>query len=182
MGLFDGFRALNTGLQSREPDKWSYLRNIAQQQGQGASQAMQAPGYSAGFMSAPQRPPFQTSPGGPNIPGYAIGVNQSSPGMAALLAPRRQTNHDRLRRLRSQLDQARSRLNVQYDPSQFSDKLNYYLNNRVLNWSRMSPESRNMFLGRLVGFRELENARRSASPEYAALAQQYAAAPRGLRF
>lgn len=175
MGLFDGFRALKSRVQSRQSDPWSYLRNIAQQQGQGASQAIQSPGYSAGFMSAPQRPSFQAQ-------GYVSGVPKSSPGTAALLAPRRQSNNDRLRRIKSQLDQARSRLNVQYDPSQFSDNLNYYLNNRVLNWSRMSPESRNMFLGRLVGFRELENARRSASPEYAALAQQYAAAPRGLRF
>ena len=84
------------------------------------------------------------------------------------------------RRMKSQLDQMRGRMNVQYDPSQFSSQLNDYLNNRVMGWGSMKPDYRNRFLNRLVGFRELESARRAASPEYAQLAQQYAAAPRGI--
>lgn len=85
-----------------------------------------------------------------------------------------------LRRMKSQLDQMRGSLNVQYDPSQFSDNLNYYLNNRVLGYNRWAPERKNDFLDRLIGFRELESARRAASPEYAQLSQQYASAPRGI--
>ena len=84
------------------------------------------------------------------------------------------------RRLKSQLDQMRGRLNVQYDPSQFSENLNYYLNNRVLGYNNWTPERQNEYLGRLGGWRELESARRAASPEYAQLSQQYAAAPRGI--
>jgi hypothetical protein len=82
--------------------------------------------------------------------------------------------------MKSQLDQMRGSLNVQYDPSQFSDNLNYYLNNRVLGYNRWAPERKNDFLDRLIGFRELESARRAASPEYAQLSQQYASAPRGI--
>jgi len=84
------------------------------------------------------------------------------------------------RQMKSQIDQMRGRMNVQYDPSQFSDGLNYFLNNRVFGYKNWTPERQNEYLGRLGGWRELERARYDASPEYAALSRQYASLPRGI--
>lgn len=147
----------------------------------------EGPRYSSEQLAEIQR--LQNTPGATapkiGILSYPGMASASAPGMASTSASRfgtgvAQSNWDNRRRIKAQLDQMRGRMNVQYDPSQFSGQLNDYLNNRLVGWGGMNPESRNMFLSRLGGFGELESARRAASPEYAQLSQQYASAPRGV--
>lgn len=79
------------------------------------------------------------------------------------------------RRAKEQMDQFRQNLNVNYDRGQFSDRLNDFLNTRVPQWGSWDTAQQNQFLNKLVGFGELESARRTSSPEYAALVQQVGA-------
>lgn len=210
MALFDGFRSMSPRLQQQGyKSPWTYLRDIAQQSPQQFSgypsgfNAPPVPNYAprpAQQSAYPAAAPSFTPPGGGAFPAGRLN-NPLSPDKYNLAPGQSGAAYDigggrtlytggaqsktslargNLRRLKSQLDQMRGSLNVQYDPSQFSDNLNYYLNNRVLGYNRWAPERKNDFLDRLIGFRELESARRAASPEYAQLAQQYAAAPRGI--
>lgn len=210
MALFDGFRSMSPRLQQQGyKSPWTYLRDIAQQSPQQFSgypsgfNAPPAPNYAPRPAQQPAYPaaaPSFTPPGGGAFPAGRLN-NPLSPDKYNLAPGQSGAAYDigggrtlytggaqsktslargNARRLKSQLDQMRGSLNVQYDPSQFSDNLNYYLNNRVLGYNRWAPERKNDFLDRLIGFRELESARRAASPEYAQLAQQYAAAPRGI--
>lgn len=210
MALFDGFRSMSPRLQQQGyKSPWTYLRDIAQQSPQQFSgypsgfNAPPAPNYAPRPAQQPAYPaaaPSFTPPGGGAFPAGRLN-NPLSPDKYNLAPGQSGAAYDigggrtlytggaqsktslargNLRRMKSQLDQMRGSLNVQYDPSQFSDNLNYYLNNRVLGYNRWAPERKNDFLDRLIGFRELESARRAASPEYAQLAQQYAAAPRGI--
>ena len=210
MALFDGFRSMSPRLQQQGyKSPWTYLRDIAQQSPQQFSgypsgfNAPPVPNYAprpAQLPAYPAAAPSFTPPGGGAFPAGRLN-NPLSPDKYNLAPGQSGAAYDigggrtlytggaqsktslargNLRRMKSQLDQMRGSLNVQYDPSQFSDNLNYYLNNRVLGYNRWAPERKNDFLDRLIGFRELESARRAASPEYAQLAQQYAAAPRGI--
>jgi len=210
MALFDGFRSMSPRLQQQGyKSPWTYLRDIAQQSPQQFSgypsgfNAPPVPNYAPRPAQQPAYPaaaPSFTPPGGGAFPAGRLN-NPLSPDKYNLAPGQSGAAYDigggrtlytggaqsktslargNLRRMKSQLDQMRVGLGVQYDPSQFSDNLNYYLNNRVLGYNRWAPERKNDFLDRLVGFRELESARRAASPEYAQLAQQYAAAPRGI--
>ena len=189
---------------------WTYLRDIAQQQSPqqfsgypSGFNAPPVPNYAprpAQLPAYPAAAPSFTPPGGGAFPAGRLN-NPLSPDKYNLAPGQSGAAYDigggrtlytggaqsktslargNLRRMKSQLDQMRVGLGVQYDPSQFSDNLNYYLNNRVLGYNRWAPERKNDFLDRLIGFRELESARRAASPEYAQLAQQYASAPRGI--
>lgn len=79
------------------------------------------------------------------------------------------------RRLQNQAKQLRGGMSVDYDRSQFSDRLNDFLNSRVSNYNNWDAGRQNSFLNRLGGFGELESARRQANPDYAALMQQLAA-------
>lgn len=79
------------------------------------------------------------------------------------------------RRLNQNAQRMMGSLNVDYDRGQFSDSLNYYLNNRVLGFNQWDRDRQNQFLNKLVGFGPgLESQRTAASPEYAALRQQQA--------
>ncbi len=210
MALFDGFRSMSPRLQQQGyKSPWTYLRDIAQQSPQQFSgypsgfNAPPAPNYAPRPAQQPAYPaaaPSFTPPGSGTLPSawysrplpqnkYNLAPGQSGSaydiGGGRMLytgGAQSPTSFARgnARRLKSQLDQMRGGLGVQYDPSQFSDNLNYYLNNRVLGYNRWAPERKNDFLDRLIGFRELESARRAASPEYAQLSQQYASAPRGI--
>jgi len=210
MALLDGFRSMSPRLQQQGyKSPWTYLRDIAQQSPQQFSgypsgfNAPPAPNYAPRPAQQPAYPaaaPSFTPPGGGAFPAGRLN-NPLSPDKYNLAPGQSGAAYDigggrtlytggaqsktslargNLRRMKSQLDQMRVGLGVQYDPSQFSDNLNYYLNNRVLGYNNWAPERKNDFLDRLIGFRELESARRAASPEYAQLAQQYAAAPRGI--
>lgn len=210
MALFDGFRSMSPRLQQQGyKSPWTYLRDIAQQSPQQFSgypsgfNAPPVPNYAprpAQLPAYPAAAPSFTPPGGGAFPAgwlnnplspdkYNLAPGQSGAaydigGGRTLYTGGAQSKtslaRGNLRRMKSQLDQMRRSLNVQYDPSQFSDNLNYYLNNRVLGYNRWAPERKNDFLDRLIGFRELESARRAASPEYAQLSQQYASARRGI--
>lgn len=210
MALFDGFRSMSPRLQQQGyKSPWTYLRDIAQQSPQQFSgypsgfNAPPVPNYAprpAQLPAYPAAAPSFTPPGGGAFPAGRLN-NPLSPDKYNLAPGQSGAAYDigggrtlytggaqsktslargNLRRMKSQLDQMLGSLNVQYDPSQFSDNLNYYLNNRVLGYNRWAPERKNDFLDRLIGFRELESARRAASPEYAQLSQQYASAPRGI--
>ena len=227
MGLFDGFRSMGPRLQQQGYNSpLTYLRDIAQQQGQSSGQFTgyptnfgaappPNPGYAPRTVTGTVTPPYPVSPqqlaemrqypsyappGGGALPSewlrnplspdkYNLAPGQSGAAYnigggrtlytGGAQSPTSLAQGNR-RRMKSQLDQMRGRMNVQYDPSQFSDNLNYFLNNRVLGYKNWTPERRNDFLDRVVGHRELERARYDASPEYAALSRQYASLPRGI--
>lgn len=161
----------------------------------GSPQPPQMPGGGMGAPPQQQQAPQLPPPGGGAFPAerlnnplprdeYALAPGQTGSAydigggrklyIGGAQSPESARRHE-YRRAKDQMEQFRQNLNVDYDRSQFSDRLNDYLNTRVPQWGIWDTAQQNRFLNKLVGFGELESARRASNPEYAALVQQVGA-------